>query len=135
MPNGHASRASGTSPARPQAHRPAIVQYAPAPQKSPHQLDHLEPGEIQSKLPISVDHRVSTDIAVKTRDAKSTITYVPTWAGFLHLAIVLDACTRRIVGWAMGLHLRTELVLGALNMALTQRRPTAVIRHSDHGCQ
>jgi putative transposase len=63
------------------------------------------------------------------------ITYVPTWAGFLFLAIVLDACSRRIVGWAMGLHLRTELVLDALNMALTQRRPDAVIHHSDHGCQ
>jgi len=63
------------------------------------------------------------------------ITYVPTWAGFLYLAIVLDACSRRIVGWAMGLHLRTELVLDALNMALTQRRPSGVIHHSDHGCQ
>jgi len=63
------------------------------------------------------------------------ITYVPTWAGFLYLAIVLDACSRRIVGWAMGLHLRTELVLDALNMAVTQRRPSGVIHHSDHGCQ
>ena len=63
------------------------------------------------------------------------ITYVPTWAGFLYLAIVLDACSRRIVGWAMGLHLRTDLVLEALNMALTQRRPGGVIHHSDHGCQ
>jgi putative transposase len=63
------------------------------------------------------------------------ITYVPTWAGFLYLAIVLDAFSRRIVGWAMGLHLRTDLVLGALNMALTQRRPASVIHHSDHGCQ
>jgi putative transposase len=49
-------------------------------------------------------------------------------AGFLFLAVVLDACTRRIVGWAMANHLRTELVLDALNMALHQRRPTNVIR-------
>ena len=63
------------------------------------------------------------------------ITYVPTWAGFLYLAIVLDAYSRRIVGWAMGLHLRTELVLDALNMAVTQRRPSGVIHHADHGCQ
>ena len=63
------------------------------------------------------------------------ITYVPTWAGFLFLAVVLDACTRRIVGWAMAGHLRTELVLDALNMALQQRQPKNVIHHSDQGTQ
>ena len=59
------------------------------------------------------------------------ITYVPTWAGFLYLAVVLDAFSRRIVGWAMGHSLRAQLVLDALNMALTQRRPSNVIHHSD----
>jgi putative transposase len=63
------------------------------------------------------------------------ITYVPTWAGFLYLAIVLDACSRKVVGWAMESHLRTELVLAAIDMALAQRRPQGVIHHSDHGCQ
>jgi len=63
------------------------------------------------------------------------ITYVPTWAGFLYLAVVLDAWSRRVIGWAMASHLRTELVLAALDMALAQRRPTDVIHHSDHGCQ
>jgi len=63
------------------------------------------------------------------------ITYIPTWAGFLYLAVVLDAWSRRIVGWAMATHLRTELVLDALEMARTQRRPTNVIHHSDQGCQ
>ncbi len=63
------------------------------------------------------------------------ITYVPTWAGFLYLAVVLDAFSRRIVGWAMANHLRTELVLEALNMALWRRRPADVIHHSDQGCQ
>ena len=63
------------------------------------------------------------------------ITYIPTWAGFLYLAVVLDAWSRRIVGWAMATHLRTELVLDALNMALGQRRPDDVIHHSDRGCQ
>ncbi len=63
------------------------------------------------------------------------ITYCPTWAGFLFLAIVLDACSRKVVGWAMENHLRTELVLAAINMALAQRRPEGVIHHSDHGCQ
>ncbi len=63
------------------------------------------------------------------------ITYVPTWAGFLHLAVVVDAWSRRIVGWAMAGHLRTELVLEALNMAVWQRDPENVIHHSDQGCQ
>jgi putative transposase len=63
------------------------------------------------------------------------ITYIPTWSGFLFLAVVLDVFSRRIVGWAMANHLRTELVLGALNMALTRREPTEVIHHSDQGCQ
>ena len=63
------------------------------------------------------------------------ITYIPTWAGFLYLAVVLDAWSRRVVGWAMATHLRTELVLDALNMAVWQRRPRQVIHHSDQGCQ
>jgi len=63
------------------------------------------------------------------------ITYVPTWAGFLYLAVVVDAFSRRVVGWSMANHLRTELVLNALNMALSQRRPEQVIHHSDQGCQ
>jgi transposase InsO family protein len=63
------------------------------------------------------------------------ITYIPTYAGFLFLAVVLDAFSRRIVGWAMETHLRTELVLDALNMALAQRRPHDVVHHSDQGCQ
>ncbi len=63
------------------------------------------------------------------------ITYISTWTGFLYLAIVLDACSRKVVGWAMENHLKTELVLAAINMALAQRRPESVIHHSDRGCQ
>ena len=63
------------------------------------------------------------------------VTYVPTWTGFVFLAVVLDAFSRRIVGWAMATHLRTELVLDALDMALSQRRPDDVIHHSDQGSQ
>jgi putative transposase len=63
------------------------------------------------------------------------ITYIPTSAGFLFLAIVLDVWSRRIVGWAMANHLRTELVLDALDMAIMQRKPKNVIHHSDQGCQ
>jgi putative transposase len=63
------------------------------------------------------------------------ITYIGTWAGFLYLAVVVDAWSRRVVGWAMATHLRTELVLEALQMAVQQRRPQDVIHHSDHGSQ
>jgi putative transposase len=63
------------------------------------------------------------------------ITYIPSMAGFLFLAVILDAFSRRVVGWSMANHLRTELVLDALNMALWQRRPDAVIHHSDQGSQ
>jgi putative transposase len=62
-------------------------------------------------------------------------TYIPTWAGFLFLAIVLDVFSRKVVGWAMATHLRTELMLEALDMALGQRRPEGVIHHSDQGTQ
>ncbi|MBV8356842.1 MAG: IS3 family transposase, partial [Deltaproteobacteria bacterium] len=63
------------------------------------------------------------------------ITYIPTWAGLLYLAVVLDVFSRRIVGWAMESYLRTELVLKALDLALGQRRPYGVIHHSDQGNQ
>lgn len=63
------------------------------------------------------------------------ITYVPTWSSFLHLAVVVDAFSRRVVGWAMASHLRTELVVAALEMAVQRRRPSGVIHHSDHGSQ
>lgn len=66
---------------------------------------------------------------------RSNLTYVPAWTGFLYLAVVLDSFSRRVVGWAMETHWRTELVLAALNMALGQRRPGAAIHHSDHGTQ
>ena len=60
---------------------------------------------------------------------------MPTAAGFLYLAVVLDAWSRKVVGWAMANHLRAELVLDALEMAVGQRRPKDVIHHSDQGSQ
>lgn len=63
------------------------------------------------------------------------MTYVPTWAGFIFLAIVLDVWSRRLVGWAIGEQMTSELVLLALNMAITQRKPQGVIHHSDQGSQ
>lgn len=63
------------------------------------------------------------------------ITYIPTWAGFLYLAVILDAFSRKIVGWAIADHLRTELVEEAFGMAIHRRQPRNVIHHSDQGCQ
>lgn len=62
-------------------------------------------------------------------------TYVPSWEGFSYLAIVLDAFSRLVVGWAMEGHLRTELMLAALERAYRVRLPQEVIHHSDHGSQ
>ena len=64
------------------------------------------------------------------------ITYLRTWAGFCHLAFVLDCYSRMIVGWQLAAHMRTELVLDALEMANGLRRPNAgLIAHSDRGSQ
>ncbi len=64
------------------------------------------------------------------------ITYVPTWQGFLYVAVVLDVFSRRVVGWSMAGHLRTELILDALEMAIAKRRPDeGLIHHSDRGTQ
>lgn len=84
----------------------------------------------------------STDLVARQFKAQgpdqlwvADITYVPIWAGFGYLAVVLDVWSRKVVGWAMQDHLQTELVLEALNSALVQRRPQHVVHHSDHGCQ
>lgn len=64
------------------------------------------------------------------------ITYIRTWEGWLYLAVLLDAYSRKVVGWAMADHLRTELASGALHMALTTRRPQpGLIHHTDRGVQ
>ncbi len=63
------------------------------------------------------------------------ITYLPTWAGFVYLAVVIDVFSRRVVGWSFAATLHTEVVLDALDMALAKRRPDAVIHHSDQGSQ
>ena len=88
------------------------------------------------------DARVAPDLVQRDFAAEgpdelwvADATYIPTWMGFLYLAVVLDAWSRRIVGWAMASRLHTELMLEALNMALWQRRPEDVIHHSDQGCQ
>jgi transposase InsO family protein len=88
------------------------------------------------------DARPAPDLVQRHFSAKAPdalwvadITYIPTWAGFLYLAVVLDVFSRRVVGWAMETHLRAELVLQALEMAYGQRRPGEVVHHSDQGTQ
>ena len=78
------------------------------------------------------------DAALLERIAKidaADVTDLPTAAGFLCLAVVLDAFSRRVVGRSMASHLRTELVLDALEMALGQRQPREVMHHSGQGCR
>ena len=64
------------------------------------------------------------------------ITYIPTREGFLYLAFILDTHSRRIVGWSMASHMRTELVIDALEMAVWRRKPSVgLVHHSDRGVQ
>lgn len=81
--------------------------------------------------------RVERDFTAERPDQLwvADISYVPTWAGFLYLAVVLDVFSRRIVGWSMAGHLRAKLVPEAPNMAIELRQPSKVTHHSDQGCQ
>ena len=90
-------------------------------------------GERSHSIPDLVDRDFTTESPDELWVAD--ITYVPTKAGFLYLAVVLDAFSRRVVGWAMADHLRTKLVLDALDMAAQQRNPEETIHHSDQGTQ
>lgn len=88
------------------------------------------------------DARPAPDLVDRDFTAKAAnelwvadITFVPTATGFLYLAVVLDAWSRKIVGWSMANHLRAGLVVDALEMAVGQRRPGEVIHHSDQGSQ
>jgi putative transposase len=88
------------------------------------------------------DHRPASDLVRRNFVAAgpdelwvADITFIPTMIGFLYLAVVLDAWSRRIVGWAFSTDLKTRVVLDALDMALATRRPENVIHHSDRGSQ
>ncbi len=64
------------------------------------------------------------------------ITYIRIWQGWLYLAVIMDVCSRRIVGWSMQSHMRTDLVQDALDMAIARRRPVAGrLHHTDHASQ
>jgi transposase InsO family protein len=88
-------------------------------------------------------HPVAANVLARDFDAaqpnerwSTDITYLWTWEGWLYLAVVLDLFSRRVVGWAVQPHLRTELALDALEMALGRRVPeTGLVHHSDRGCQ
>lgn len=88
------------------------------------------------------NHRSASDLVRRNFAAKrpnelwvADITFLPTLAGFLFLAVVLDVWSRRIVGWSFSADLKTRVVLDALDMALAARKPGSVIHHSDRGSQ
>ena len=81
-----------------------------------------------------LDRKFETD--APNRVWTTDITYVWTQEGWLYLAVVLDLFSRRIVGWSMSDNMRTELVLGALTMAIGNRLPDGeLLHHSDRGSQ
>lgn len=105
-------------------------------------LEGVSPRSVPTTTIASDRERPAPDLVDRNFEAEqpddlwvADITYVPTAVGFMYLSVVMDAYSRRIVGWSMASHLRTELVLGALDMAITQRRPQEVIHHSDQGTQ
>ena len=84
------------------------------------------------------DNVLGRDFEAQEPDRKwvADITYIQTGEGWLYLAAVLDLCSRKVVGWSMAAHLRTELVEDALRMALSRRSPQGqVLHHSDRGVQ
>ena len=91
-------------------------------------------GQAQAVAP----NQLHREFTVKEPDTiyVGDITYLPTGEGWLYLAVVLDLCSRAVVGWAMANHMRAELVNQALAMALCQRQPAAgLIMHTDRGSQ
>lgn len=84
------------------------------------------------------DNLLERDFAVDAPNKAwaTDITYVRTWEGWMYLAVVIDLFSRRVVGWATAAHMRTELALDALSMALGRRVPDAgLLHHSDRGSQ
>ncbi len=95
------------------------------------------PTTIPRRRPAAPD-LLGRGFAAQARDRvwTSDITYIRTGHGYLYLAAVMDLFSRRVVGWSMASHLRQELVIDALTMAITRRRPApGLILHSDRGCQ
>ena len=87
--------------------------------------------------PVAPDHVLQEfDVDEPNRVWVTDITYVRTWEGWLYLAVVIDLYSRRVVGWALDEHMRTELATRALTMAVGRRRPPPfLVHHSDRGSQ
>jgi putative transposase len=99
--------------------------YRPCTTNSHHHLA-IAPNLLAQRFEASAPNRVWL----------ADITYIPTSEGWLYLAAVLDVATRKIVGWAMRDHMRTELALSALMMAVQRQRPgRGLVHHSDRGSQ
>jgi putative transposase len=95
------------------------------PKTSDGRADHPSPNLLSGQpLPAAPDHAWAGDI-----------TFIPTSSGWLYLAVVIDLCSRRIVGWSLADHLRSDLVLDALHQALQTRPVDRTIFHSDRGSQ
>jgi putative transposase len=91
-------------------------------------------GQAQTVAPNQLNREFTVPVPDKVY--VGDITYLPTGEGWLYLAVVLDLCSRAVVGWAMADHMRAELVNQALAMAICQRRPAAgLIMHTDRGSQ
>lgn len=93
---------------------------------------------IHGEQPASAPDLIGREFRAELPDQRwcGDITYVKTWQGWAYLATVIDLYSRKVVGWAVADHMRTELVTAALQMALTHRRPAAgVIFHTDRGTQ
>ena len=94
--------------------------------RSAEQAQTVAPNELNREFTVDVPDRVYV----------GDITYLPTGEGWLYLAVVLDLCSRAVVGWSMANHMRAELVNQALSMALYQRQPAAgLLMHTDRGSQ
>jgi putative transposase len=95
------------------------------PKTSDGRADKPSPNLLSGRpMPNAVNHAWAGDI-----------TFIPTSAGWLYLAVVIDLCSRRIVGWSLADHMRSDLVVDALSQALQSRRPKGTIFHSDRGSQ
>jgi putative transposase len=107
--------------------------------RRPHQPRTTTPDRGATPAPDRVERAFAPEqIGAPDKVWVADITYVPTDEGWLYLATVLDAFSRRCIGWSMADHLRTELVLDAIELALARRRPAqdgGLVHHSDHGCQ
>jgi len=93
---------------------------------------------VPSTVPVTIPDLVQRRFVADAPDQLwvTDITYVRTWEGWLYVAAIVDVFSRKIVGWAMAEHMRVELPLAALAMAVARRRPPrGLIHHSDRGAQ